>query len=480
MGFKYHKYVDTLMLIVTLWNNIVKNWLNIGWIVVFVLTGVAVIMLGSKFKTPPQKIDAAEFATRAKIISVPKLQLKISATGYGHVQATDHWDAVAEVAGRIVSISDKLKDGEFVSAGDELLTIDPSNYQLALSQIEAQIETSKIKAETTHLSIKTRKQELALLQKEFQRQQKLAKKGNVSQSTLDTTERNLLSAKGNLQALENNLLINQAERKVLQVQLEQAQQDLNRTRLIAPMDARITEVKISQSQYANRGQLLFSADGIDSVEIESQFPVGKLRPLVSSSIAVTASNLSASGNWVPGVKGLPAVVSVQHGSHKITWNAIINRVSATINPKTQSLGIVATVKNPYEQASSGRRPPLISDLFVKVELLGQNSNKFTVIPASALHEGRVYVMNDEKRLEFRQVKVGFHQDGYVVINKGLKPKEKIVTSDLVPAIEGMLLKPIKDSKTMKQLFIDAMGEIPEAFKRKMAEEKAAKAAGISE
>jgi len=456
-----------------------KNGLKISWIVVFVLIGIGVILLGSIFKSSPEKIETAEFATNAGIISVPKLQLKITAIGYGHVQATDHWDAVAEVAGKVVSISDKLKDGEFIYKGEELLAIDPSSYQLALSQIEAQIETSKIKDETTQLSIKTRKQELALLQKEFQRQQKLAKQGTVSRSSLDTTERNLLSAKGNLQTLENNLLINRAERKVLLVQLDQAQQDLNRTSLIAPMDARITEVKISKSQYANRGQLLFSADSIKSVDIETQFPVGKLRPLVRSSIGLTASHTSSSGNWIPGVKGLPARVSIQRGSNKTSWEAIISRVSATINQQTQSLGIVATVEKPYEQAASGRRPPLISDMFVQVEIIGQNTNKFTVIPSSALHEGRVYVMNDDNRLEFRQVKIGFHQDGYAVIQKGLKPKEMIVTSDLVPAIEGMLLKPMKDNKTMKQLFIDAMGEIPEAFKQKMLEGKTIKTEGNS-
>lgn len=448
-----------------------KKWLNLGWILGFVLIGLAVILLGSKFKSAPQKVETTEFETKARVISVPQLKLKISAIGYGHVRATDHWDAVAEVAGRVVSLSDKLKDGEFVSEGDELLAIDPSSYQLVLSQIDAQIETSKIKDETTQLSLKTRKQELALLQKEFQRQQELVKNGNVSQSTLDTTQRNLLTAKGNLQTLENNLLINRAERKVLRVQLEQAQQDLARTRLIAPMDARITAVKISQSQYANRGQLLFSADGINSAEIESQFPRGKLRPLVSSSAATSGIDSAASGNWVPGVKGLPAIVSVQHGDHKVTWDAVISRVSASINPQTQSLGIVATVQNPYEKAESGRRPPLISDMFVQVELLGQNSNKFTVIPASALHEGRVYVMNDDQRLEIRAVKISFHQDGYAVINKGLRPKEKIVTSDLVPAIEGMLLKPINDSKTMQQLFMDAMGEIPQEYKQKMKQKK---------
>ena len=456
-----------------------KKWLKLGWIVGFVLLGVAVIMLGSKFKKPPQKIETAEFATKAKVISVPKLQLKINATGYGHVKAGQNWDAVAEVAGKVVFLSDKLKDGEFVAQGDELLSIDPSSYRLALSQIEAQIETSRIKDETTQLSIKTRSQELDLLEKEFQRQQKLAKKGNVSKSTLDATQRSLLSAKANLQSLQSSLLINRAERKVLQVQMQQAEQDLARTHLIAPMDARITDIKVSESQYANRGQLLFSADGIAVAEIESQFPVGKLRPLVKTSKSASDGESTGNANWVPGVNGLSAIVSVQRGDNKVSWDATISRVSASINPQTQTLGIVARVERPYDQAESGRKPPLIGDLFVQVELLGQNEQKFTVIPSSALHEGRVYVMNDEKRLQFRPVKIAFHQDGYVVINKGLKPKEKIVTSDLVPAIEGMLLTPMNDSKTMLQLFNDAMGEVPEAYKEKMKQRKKDKEAGLA-
>jgi len=438
------------------------------------MLGAAVIILGSKFKSHPQKIETAEFATRAKVISVPKLKLKIKAVGYGHVKAAQSWDAVAEVAGKVVKISDKLKDGEFVAKGDELLSIDPSSYTLALSQIEAQINTSKIKDEATRLSIKTRSHEMALLEKEFQRQQKLAKTGNIALSTSEATERNLLNVKSSLQTLQSNLQINAAERQVLLVQLEQAKQELSRTLLIAPMDARITQVMINKSQYANRGQLLFKADGIAAAEIKSQFPVGKLRPLVSSSLPAQNTGSTASNNWIPGVQGLSAIVSVSRSDHQASWDAMITRVSASVNLQTQSLGIVATVDNPYAKASSGRRPPLINDMFVQVEIVGQNNNLFTIIPSSAYHEGQVYVMNEQQRLEIRQVKTGFHQQGYLVIKKGLKAKEKIITSDLIPAIEGMLLKPVKDNKTMKQLLLDATGSIPAEFKQRMMTEKSDK------
>ena len=449
-----------------------NKWLRLSPIVVMLVIGVAVILIGQRFKSHPQLIEKTEFSTRAKFIAVPRLPIKISASGYGHVRAAQQWDAVAEVAGKVVYLSDKLKDGEFVSRGEELLRIDPSSYQLALSQIEAQIAMSNIKDQTTELSINTRRQELALLDKEFRRQQQLAKQGNVSRSSLDTAERNLLNARVGLQTLENSLQVNRAEREVLQVQLQQAELDLQRTHLIAPMDVRITEVQVSDSQYANRGQLLFRADGIAAAEVESRFAVGQLRPLVMSSMAAANELGPAADVWVPGVKGLPARIVIEQGEQQISWEGQVSRVSANINPQTQTIGVVTRVEQPYAQARSGLRPPLVSDLFVRVELHTRNHTDFTVIPASALHQGKVYVINDEQRLEIRAVKVDFQQQGYAVIGKGLRPKERIVTSDLVPALQGMLLEPVKDNPTMKQLLLDALGEIPDEFKQKLSAESA--------
>lgn len=449
-----------------------KKWLRLVPIAVLLIIGVVVILIGQRFKSHPQLIEKTEFATRAKFIAAPRLALKISANGYGHVRAAQRWDAVAEVPGKVVYVSEKLKDGEFVRAGEELLRIDPSSYRLALSQIEAQIAMSKIKDETTALSINTRRQELALLDKELKRQQQLAKQGNVSRSSLDSAERNLLNARVTLQTLENTLQINRAEREVLQVQMQQAELDLSRTRLIAPMDARVTEVQVNDSQYANRGQLLFRADGIAAAEVETRFAVGQLRPLVMSSMNAGQETMSSTDVWVPGIRGLPARVIIEQGERQVSWQGVVSRVSASINPQTQTIGVVIRVDNPYAQAESGRRPPLVSDLFVRVELLSGGDTELTVIPASALHQGKVYVINEEQRLEIRPLQVDFQQQGYAVIGKGLKPKEKVVTSDLVPALQGMLLQPVRDNPTMKQLLLDTLGEIPEDFKQNMSADSA--------
>jgi multidrug efflux pump subunit AcrA (membrane-fusion protein) len=68
------------------------------------------------------------------------------------------------------------------------------------------------------------------------------------------------------------------------------------------------------------------------------------------------------------------------------------------------------------------------------------------------------VVNDDKRLEMRKVTVKFSQQGYAVLKKGLKPGERIITSDLITALDGMLLAPQKDKKTKSRMVAQATGK----------------------
>jgi len=71
------------------------------------------------------------------------------------------------------------------------------------------------------------------------------------------------------------------------------------------------------------------------------------------------------------------------------------------------------------------------------------------------------VVNSDKRLEKRKVKVRFSQHGYAVIKDGLKPGERIVISDLITATEGLLLEPQEDKNSRQKMVIEATGKVPE-------------------
>ena len=59
---------------------------------------------------------------------------------------------------------------------------------------------------------------------------------------------------------------------------------------------------------------------------------------------------------------------------------------------------------------------------------------------------------------FRSVTVEFNMGDLAVISEGLKQDEKLVLVDLVPAIDGMLLKPVQAESVARLLKQQALGE----------------------
>lgn len=426
---------------------------NIG-MVVAILLGVALVIIAPLTKSPPKQSPIKERPVKVRSMLVPSLNVVPHSIGFGRVAPGRTWESVAEVPGQVAWVSDKLRDGKVVPSGAELLRIEDANYRLALAQTEAQLQASEVKHKTAKDGLSIAKKNLSLLQTEYKRQKKLAAKGTISKTTLDGTERQVLAGKTQTQNLKNSLDLISAERKVLIAQRDAAKLDLQRTVKKAPFDTRITKVNIGIAQYANKGQLMFTADGLEVAEIEAQFSVGILRPLIRRIATEGDTTIRA------GATQLDAVVRLRTATHTVEWPARVDRVAGTIDPLSQTLGIIVAVDRPYAMARPGERPPLLRDTFVEVELRSKPIAKQIVVPWSAVHDGIVYLINDESRLEMRKVMVGFSQQGYVVIAKGLKPGESIVTSDLITATEGMLLAPQEDKKSKRRMVIEATGQAP--------------------
>lgn len=418
-----------------------------------VLIAIAILLVAPRLKTPPEKIDAAENAVRVRVVGVVRLPLVLRAVGYGSTRAARTWEAVAEVSGRVDWLSDQLKSGKLVKAGSELLRIEDASYRLALSEAETQLNMLEVKERTTRASLALEERSQALLRKDLDRMRKLARQGTLSESALEEAERTLLKGEVTIQNLKNTLALNAAEREVVRNQIKSAELDVQRTRFKAPFDVRITERKVNVAQYANKGQLLFSADGLEAVEIEARFPIGRLRPLISSSKSPESDgngNTSALERK-PGALRLDARVRLRTATHTIEWEARVDRVSGLVDPETQTIGVVVVVDDPYDRARPGQRPPLIRNTFLEVELSRRLKNRPLVIPATALHEGRVYVLDRDKRLEIRPVKTLLTQGGIAVISRGLEEGETLVVSDPAPVVPGMLLDPVMDEKVSQRL-----------------------------
>ncbi len=413
-----------------------------------------------------------------RAIHVPVVSLTPRAIGYGTVSPGRAWKAVAQVEGRIVSRHDRLESGEILPAGDLLLEIDPSDYRLAIAEIEANIQGAE--AELEELDVERANQEksraierrrLALAEAEFKRKQDLRRRGNVSVSDVDRAQRDLLASRRSLQDIDNALDLLPARRDVLRArlrlyraQLEGARLDLQHTRIEAPFPIRIGAVNVEAAQFVRAGEVLAEASGIAVAEIAAQFPVDRLFPLVPPEFDPASITPETLGTFQHRI-GFQATVRMRSGRLVTEWRARFARLDAEIDPQTRTIGVIVAVDEPYRKAKPGLRPALIKGMFVEVELRGTTRPDTLVVPRAALHGGAdgtmlAYVVDGEARLRRKPVTIAFAQDDFVVVASGLAAGERVVVSDPVPAIDGMKLDVTRDEAAEARLRRQATGRAP--------------------
>lgn len=448
------------------------TWFKRLLIVPPIAAGVAALLLFLGDQPAPKQAPPAEIARPVRVISVVPADFVPRAIGYGYVQPGSTWNAVAQVAGKVVERHSDLEAGELFDAGTVLLRIDPVDYELAVAQIEARIASVRaelaeleVREDNTRTSLDIERRAVALAEAELQRKKVLLSRGNASQATVDESERQVLSQRQRVQDLANQLNLIPAQRQVLEAsltlseaQLDDARLDLERTTIRLPFDARIAEVEVEENQFVNVGTTLVVADSIDVAEVAAQVPIEQMARVVPRDVVV--SDLSAAEiGLLPGRMGLGAVVRLKTGAVIAQWKARVARISPAIDPQTRTVGVVVAVDQPYRQAIPGIRPPLIKNMYVQVELFGRPWPDSIVVPRVALHRTRagphVYVAGADDRLAIRAVTVGPEQGDLVVVDSGLEPGERIVVTDLIPAVDGMLLVPNEDAALARQLVADA-------------------------
>jgi multidrug efflux pump subunit AcrA (membrane-fusion protein) len=377
-----------------------------------------------------------------RVIEMAALPFVARATGYGVVSPARDWKAVARIEGAVAWMAPELKDGGFAAEGAPLLRLDEADIRLALAQLDADLATLAIRAATYRDSLALAEREAALNEAEAQRQRELRNRGAAAQSAVDQAERAALASAQQAQVQRNLLSINAAEREALLARRAVAERDLDHAAVAAPFDLRIGAVNVEVAQWVSRGAVLFEGDGVEAAEVAAEFPLGRLRPLV------TAGNGGANGSPAitadAGPLGLEAMVRLRAPGRTIEWAATVDRVGQAIGQRTQSASVIVRVDQHYAAAEPGTRPPLRRGAFVEVELRAPARDVAGLIPASALHQGAIHLVGADDRLEIRPVAVAARMGEAVIVEPAPPPGARLVVSDLVPAVAGMRLRPQPD------------------------------------
>ncbi|SDH50595.1 efflux RND transporter periplasmic adaptor subunit [Roseospirillum parvum] len=421
------------------------------------LGAVALLALLIQGREPPQRNELGEEARHVRTIEVPRLTVIPRAVGFGPVKPGRAWDAVAEVSGRVVEVHPDLKRGAILPAGAELVRLDATEYELAVSQFDAQLAELADRESNTRASLAIERRNAELAAADLQRKKELLSRGSASRQSVDAAEQAQLASQQAVQSLKNELTLIPAQRRLLQAQRDNAALDLARTTIRAPFDIRLAEVNVETSQYAQKGELLAIGDGLEVAEVEAQVPLDRMFTLIAPDRR-PLPEVGQLGAALPELLGVSPTVHLRLGQHDLAWRARLARIADTVDPQTRTIGVIVAVDDPYRSAIPGVRPPLTKGMFVEVELAGRPRPDRVAVPRAALHEGHVYLIDRDDRLEKRPVSVAFQQGGLAVLDEGLEGGETLIVTDLVPAVAGMLLIGEADPEALAALKAEAGGK----------------------
>lgn len=210
-----------------------------------------------------------------------------------------------EVAGRIVELP--VVDNKYVSKGDLLMVIEPTNYSIAVSQSEAAVQQAEAnvqsvdaqmtvqEAQISNMEAQRDRQQAALTfaQQQAERYKTLAKDGWASAqvdqqytSQLRQQEAALVSAREGLNQAQRQLLSLKAQRlgaeatlAQARAQLRQAQVNLGRTRILSPVNGYVTNLLAQRGDYVNVGVNAISVVDADSYWVDGYFEETNLAPI---------------------------------------------------------------------------------------------------------------------------------------------------------------------------------------------------------
>jgi RND family efflux transporter MFP subunit len=440
-----------------------------------IAAALAFVFIQVKSKQAIEHQDLQFPLKTVEVLTVKKIPFRTRAVGYGNVEPATVLKAKSEVNGKISYIHPELKQGGSLPKGTTALRIETTTFEISLDSSKAGLASSESSLQQIEAEEKSAKRSLEIAQKnlnlglaELERIKVLVKANTIARNQLNIEEQKVLQLSSNVQNLQGQVdtyasrkASIRAQIKQSKSQVDQSEDSLIRTEVILPFDARIGSVLVDVGEFVAAGAQLFEASGIEAVEINAQLPVKHVRPLASTmngSGNQQSANLQDSANMQKAVSqwNLDAKVRIVGGDQNTVWEAVLLRISESVDPTRDTVGMVVAVDKPYEGVIPGVRPPLLKGMYASVEFLSPAIDMM-VIPRKAIHEDRVYVVSEDNTLSIRPVQISYSQGQLVVIRDGLKEGDKIITSDLVPVIEGIKLKLIESDEFQKEIATLALG-----------------------
>jgi RND family efflux transporter MFP subunit len=376
-------------------------------------------------------------------------------------------EVASEVAGRVESKSDNCRLGHTVKKGELLLEIDPQDYQLEVRRLEHDLEQSKAKLHELEVetTARTRQIELALedqgiKKREVERYENIDDPGVYSKSEVDAARLKELQARDALQTEYDQLELLKAKqaglasaRDLVAAQLEKAELELTRTKILSPIDGVITGESVEQGGYVQRGGSVVVVQDTSRMEIRCSLHMHQMHWIWQSASKDGSSGGSGGAYQLPET---PVTVTFDIGNTSCAWNGKLAYFDgAQVDQQTRMVPCRVYIDKPLDEQFEGetdgeslRAAPitLMAGMFVTVKVRAKPTVSLLRLPEIAVQPGNdVWTVqrdgehDTEGKLQRTSVDVAHSGNGSVLVyahGSGLQSGDWVVVSPLASPFEG--------------------------------------------
>lgn len=320
----------------------------------------------------------------------------------GRLQAVDTIQLRPRVSGYVDSVH--FREGAIVRKGDLLFRIDPRPYQAEVDRLSANLGQAKA--------------EQVLAQSNGERAQRLLDQHAISKEEADRQQTTAQSAKAQVASTT--------------AALDAAKLNLSFTEVRAPIDGRVSNALVTPGNLVTSNDVLTSVVSVNPIyayfDVDEHSYLKFDRQRREHGAAPQISMALADEKGFPHTGRVDFVDNqLRAGSGTIRLRAVFDNADAGYTP-----GLYVRI----QLRSDSRQPrALVDDRAVGADL----GNKY------------VYVVDKERKVEYRRVVTGPLLDGLRVVTEGLDAKDTVIVSGIQHVRPGVEVNPTKVAMETRSL-----------------------------
>jgi membrane fusion protein (multidrug efflux system) len=305
--------------------------------------------------------------------------LERTAQVQGAMYPREQTTLAAQVEGKVVAV---LADfGDRVQQGQALMKIDPREYQLHVESAQATLDQARAR--------------MANSKADYERLNELKRQGLISPQQFDKTSATLQVDSADVESAEKALAL--------------ARKKLDDTVIRAPFAGAVQQRMASLGEYVMPGKQLYEIIATDPIKLHCSIPE----------------------RFVPLTKvGMPVQVAID-ARPGVTYSGAITRIAPALDESSRTLLVEAEVPN----ADGALKPGFFAHVTID---LGKDRALFVPRSAVLRYAGvaRVFVVSGGVARS-REVETGARDGEFIEITKGLKPGERVITTDVDRMADGV-------------------------------------------